>query len=334
MRFIGGKSLLLDRIDDVIRSKVKDRIITVGDLFAGSGVVSRHFKQNGYRVIGNDLMYMSYVLVRGMIELNTPPVFAGLGMDVFAYLNSIEEPLRPDDAFITNNYSPNEKCRRMYFQPRNAKKIDGIRQQIGEWRSGGYINESEYFYLLACLLSAVPYVANITGVYASYLKSWDKRTYKKLSIQPLPVVPGELQSSAHNMDAIYLCRQKSFDLAYIDPPYNQRDYVPNYHVLETIARYDNPEIYGVTGLRPYVKSSFCSRDSARLVFEAMFSSLDTKYAVVSYNNESLLDTDTLLTIFEKYGKVTLFEFPYRRYKSKIPNNTEGLKEQLYFVEFI
>ena len=65
--------------------------------------------------------------------------------------------------FIYNNYSPNENCDRMYFQNENAIKIDLIRMQIEEWKQTGLLSEDEYFYLLAALINAVPYVANITG---------------------------------------------------------------------------------------------------------------------------------------------------------------------------
>ena len=78
------------------------------------------------------------------------------------------------------NYSPVGDCNRMYFQPENAMKIDIIRLTIEKWYKSDLITEDEYFYLLASLINAVPFVANITGVYAAYLKFWDERTYKKL----------------------------------------------------------------------------------------------------------------------------------------------------------
>lgn len=307
---------------------------TVGDLFCGSAVVSGFFKRNGKKVISNDVMYMSYILARGMNELNSKPLFAGLdGLNVFEYLNGLKEPLSEKEAFIYKNYAPNGECSRMYFQIQNAKKIDAIRQQIENWYSSKKLLESEYYYLLACLISAVPYVANITGVYAAYLKHWDKRSYKDLLIEPLEIVNSEFECEFFNMDASQLCKVKSFDLVYIDPPYNQREYTPNYHILETIAKYDAPDIKGVTGMRPYQKSKFCSKLSVKSAFIELLSNISSKYAIVSYNTEGLLTTHEMLELFSTYGTVELYEYPYRRYKSKIPNNSEGLKEQLYFIKF-
>ena len=333
MRFIGGKSLMLERIDEVMNEHTDNDVEIVGDLFCGSAVVSRFFKQKGKKVISNDLMYMSYILARGMNELNDKPNFSGLdGLDVFEYLNGLREPLLEEEAFIYKNYSPNGECDRRYFQPQNAKKIDAIRQQIEIWYASGKLLESEYYYLLACLLSAVPYVANIAGVYAAYLKHWDQRSYKSLTIEPLNIIDSKFECEFYNMDASQLCKLKEFDLVYIDTPYNQREYIPNYHILETIAKYDSPEIKGVTGMRPYQKSKFCSKSSVRNAFVELFSNVNSKYAIVSYNTEGLLNTEEMLEVFSTYGEVKLYEYPYRRYKSKIPNHAAGLKEQLYFIK--
>lgn len=333
MRFIGSKALLLEDIYDVIRTEIHEPIETVGDLFSGSGVVSRFLKQKGYRVIGNDLMYMSYVLARGSLELNDFPSFERLHIaDVFAYLNHLTEPADLTDAFVYNNFSPSPHSERMYFQPETAKKIDVVRQQIEAWFQNDEITKKEYYYLLASLLSAVPYVSNIAGVYAAYLKHWDARTYKPLHLEPVPIVPSRYQCEAFCMDAVELCKLKKFDLVYIDPPYNQRQYSPNYHVLETIARYDLPALHGVTGMRDYERSDFCIKGKVKDAFQTLFENLQSKYAIVSYNNEGLLSTDELTNILSRFGTVKLKEISYRRYKSKIPNNSAGLKEQIYFVD--
>ena len=333
MRFIGGKRLMLDRINEVIEENTHNDVVVIGDLFSGSGVVAQYFKQQGNQVISNDIMYMSYVLVRGMTELNCKPTFSLLsGINVFEYLNELSKPISMANAFIYNNYSPNENCNRMYFQTNNALKIDAIRQQIEKWFLSKKLLEEEYYYLIACLISSVPFVANITGVYAAYLKHWDKRTFKELTIEPIEVTDSRFECKAFNMDATELCKKQRFDLAYIDTPYNQREYTPNYHLLETIARYDAPEIRGVTGMRNYAKSAFCSKSSVKEAFIDLFANLDAKYAVVSYNTDALFDTQEMMSLFSAFGSVKLYEYPYRRYKSKIPNNIDGLKEQLYFID--
>jgi len=337
MRYIGGKSRLLDLIESTISTHTTD-VRSVLDVFSGSGVVSAFLKEKGYDVISNDILYFSYILNRGTIGLTKVPTFRKVGIpDVIDYLNN----LKPEDTsfaaeqfFIANNYSPIGDCKRMYFQPDNAVKIDIIRLTIEDWKTSGLLNDDEYFYLLACLINAVPYISNITGVYAAYLKFWDARTFNTLQLTQPSVGGGETAVRCFNKD-FHDIISRPVDLIYADPPYNERDYFPNYHILETIARYDNPPIKGVTGLRPYIKSQFCSKTDVIRAFRDLIEGANSRYILISYNNEALLPTTALSEICRNYAKPDsfhLFEKDYRRYKNKIPNNKKGLKEQLYLFE--
>ena len=159
MRYIGGKSLLKKNILNLIKEVAPDAK-TVIDLFSGSGVVSKAFKEENYDVISNDYLYFSYVLIKGNLECNSKPKFKKLGFDPIKYLNRLrleDTNIKIEDCFIYNNYSPTEKCERMYFQNHNAIKIDIIRQTIEKWYVNKKISKKEYFYLLASLISAVPY---------------------------------------------------------------------------------------------------------------------------------------------------------------------------------
>lgn len=339
MRYIGGKSLLLDFIGETVATHTSG-VATVTDVFAGSGVVSRFFRAKGYEVLANDILFFSYCLLRGDVCLNKAPSFDALAVgDPIDYLNglSIDDfDGDPSRLFITNNYAPSSTCRRMYFQPKNAMKIDLVRLTIERWRSERRIDDDEYFYLLATLISAVPYVANITGVYAAYLKHWDIRTYADLTLRHLPLTLGGPRCRAANADFTTVITEPC-DLLYADPPYNERDYLPNYHILDTIARYDYPTIAGITGMRPYkeMKSQFCSKRTVLSAFDDLLARANARYVLISYNNEGLLPTEALAELCRNYATPSgfrLFERPYRRYKNKIPNNSTGLMEQLFLVE--
>jgi adenine-specific DNA-methyltransferase len=340
MRFIGGKSLMLDNIISVISDHTSN-INTVADIFSGSGIVSAFFKKQGFKVVANDMMYFSYILNRGNVCLNKQPSFKNLTMkNPLKYLNSIEIQntyFSTEKCFIYNNYSPNENCNRMYFQTKNAIKIDIIRLTIEAWHKKNLINDDEYFYLLASLISAIPYVSNITGIYAAYLKTWDIRTYNDLMLKDIEITESAQEHTAFNMDANELVKSIYADLVYIDPPYNERQYLPNYHVLETVAKYDYPEIKGITGMRDYSteKSKYCRRNEVKATFEDLIKNTNSRYILISYNNEGILSTAELTEILQRYSKkgtFKLFEYAYRRYKNKIPNNASGLKEQIYFIE--
>lgn len=339
MRFIGGKSLLLDKINNVVKENCAD-IDSVMDIFAGSGTVSSFFKSHGWQVFSNDILYFSYVLQKVSVEINEPLEFNKLSflklkpLDYLNLLSFDKSGFNIEDCFVYQNYSLGGSSR-MYFQEKNALKIDIIRLTIEKWKSENLINDNEYYYLLASLLNAVPYVANITGVYAAYLKFWDVRTYNDLELKEVPLIFNHHKNKSYNCDYQSLLTKES-TLLYADPPYNQREYAPNYHLLETIARYDYPEVKGVTGMRNYkeLKSVFCSKKTVENAFETLIRESSSKYILISYNNEGLISTKVLTDICQTYAihnTFKLYEFDYRRYKNKIPNNSSGLKEQLYFL---
>jgi adenine-specific DNA-methyltransferase len=121
--------------------------------------------------------------------------------------------------------------------------------------------------------------------------------------------------------------QVSCDILYIDPPYNQRQYCTNYHVLETIARYDNPNLYGVTGLREYEdqKSDFCYKAKALEAFEDLIQHTEARHIFLSYNSEGIMPEDEIIKVMEKYGTVELKKQEYRRFRADIDRENRNYK---------
>ena len=206
VRYIGGKERLLPFIEQTIRAHG----VTGGtfvDLFAGTTAVGRHFKRLGFRVVSNDLMRYSYVLGKAYIENSDVPQFAGLDIcgsvsqlsmladntrrlrEVLAHLNAME----PVAGYVYSTYSydgtKDTDTVRMFFTGVNAGRIDAIRTQIEAWHGDGRITESEYYVLLASLIEAVPSVSNTSGTYAAFLKFWESRNQKPLTLD-VPAVGG------------------------------------------------------------------------------------------------------------------------------------------------
>ncbi len=128
-----------------------------------------------------------------------------------------------------------------------------------------------------------------------------------------------------------------YDIIYLDPPYNHRQYAPNYHLLETIAKYDNPTIKGISGMRDYQnqKSTFCNKETALRDLETICQSKNYKYILLSYNNEGVMPQDDIIFIMSKYGDVIVEEYDYLRFKSN--NNGTAkykkfIKEQIYILK--
>jgi len=191
--------------------------------------------------------------------------------------------------------------------------------------------------LLACLIESVPFFANILGVFAAYKKDWDRRALKPFELKRINIIKNNTKNFVFNIDSRELLNKFDYDIIYLDPPYNQRQYAPNYHLLETIAKYDNPEIKGVSGMRNYdnQKSVFCNREKALNELEHIVLSGNYKYLLLSYNNEGLMPQNEIIKILEKKGKVILKEYDYLRFKSN--NNGKSskmkyIKEQLYILK--
>jgi adenine-specific DNA-methyltransferase len=139
-----------------------------------------------------------------------------------------------------------------------------------------------------------------------------------------------------NTDTLQLVKDIKTDILYLDPPYNERQYAPNYHILETIAKYDNSVIKGITGMRDYTnqKSLFCSKDTALQSLDIISKTSKYKYLVLSYNSEGIMTSKDIMNTLSKYGKVELCEFEYLRFKSNNNGNSKTKKhilEQLYIL---
>ncbi|MCM1578395.1 MAG: DNA adenine methylase [Ruminococcus sp.] len=330
--------MILESIDDVIHTNIGIPASVI-DIFTGSGSVASFFKNKSYLTACNDILYFSYVMAKCAVELSETPDFGNLPFkdDCISYLNNLkidDTSVSINDCFIYNNYSP--VGGRMYFTCENALKIDIIRITIENWHNENAIDDNGYYYLLSSLLNAVPYISNITGVYAAYLKFWDKRALKPLILEKPLITDNGRKNICFNRDYTELL-DNTYDLMYADPPYNSREYLPNYHILETIAKYDYPDIHGITGMRNYgnsEKSDFCRKNKVNHAFETLIRDSKSKYMLISYNNEGLMPTSDLVYMCKEYSvnnEFKLYEYDYRRYKSKFPNNKDGLKEQLYFL---
>ena len=349
MRYIGNKENLIDRIFfEMTKKNVKGD--SIFDVFSGTASVARFFKEKNYKVISNDLLYFSYVLQQAYIENNDVPLFLGLNIsckeslveDRLLSVLDLLNNLPPVSGFIANNYTPDYtqdlEIPRMYFTTENGMFIDKVRLKIEEWYVEKLITTPEYYILIACLIETVPYYANISGVYGAFHKKWDPRAVKKMNLRPINILINSHKNNVFNSDSVELIRNnKSLkaDIFYLDPPYNQRQYAPNYHLLETIAKYDSPAIKGVSGMREYSnqKSKFCNPNTAIEELNDIATHGNFKHLIMSYNSEGIIPTKEILNTLSKFGKVDFIEFDYSRYKSnsrKVASKT--IQEQLFFLE--
>lgn len=353
MRYYGCKNRLLDFLEDGVKETGLNSGASFCDLFSGTTVVAQFFKKKGYTIIANDMLEFSYALARTYIKNNKYPLFKGLKGTVEGVNGCIENIIRvieylnnmpPRKGFIYKNYCPggsdNSEYKRQYFSDENGKKIDAIRSKLQEWQEKELLSKDEFYILLASLLEAVPYVANISGNYAAYLKSWDPRALKSLKLKVPSIPASDNKNMAYKSNANELIRKITCDILYMDPPYNERQYAPNYFMLELIAEgwfsEEEPQIYGKTGMRPYEqqKSAYCKKNYVKNVFSDLVTNADTKFMLLSYNDEGLMNESEIKDILSSRGRVKVFETGHRRYRSINQDDTDRrtVKEKLYFVK--
>lgn len=353
MNYIGSKKSLLQFLEESIYQIVGKKDFSFLDLFAGTGIVGSYFKGKGHSIIANDLQYYSFVLNRNYIKNYQILKFELLEKDltelkkidiakkaefVCSFLNNIE----PKEGFIYNNYclggTLNCQFQRQYFSDKNGKKLDAIRQKIEQWQQENKVNDDEYYFLLASLIENIDKVANTASVYGAFLKQLKKSAQKEFSMKPADFLLSENQHEVYNCNIENLITKVHGDVLYLDPPYNQRQYSANYHLLETIARYDNPQIKGKTGLRNYVnqKSKFSQKNEVLKSFTNIINNAKVKYIFLSYNNEGLMTTQEIAEIMAKRGSYGLFTKTYQRFKadkSKNRNYQNNLViEYLHYVK--
>jgi len=251
-------------------------------------------------------MYYGYVLARAMlcspeVELIIP-----------------EQKMR--EGFIYNNYTKE----RLYFSDENAKKIDGIRHEIEK-----IPNEDAKMVAIASLLSCSDKVANTASVYGSYLKKLKASALKPLNFKIDDFSRISVEHTVYNTYAENI--EENIDVLYIDSPYNNRDYGSNYHMLETIAKYDEPEIKGKTGLRVINnKSDFCKKNLAETSFKKLLEKNSRcRIIVISYNSDGIVTFSNIVNLLGKNRNVDVYRISYREFISHKEQQSSEIYEYLF-----
>jgi len=352
MNYIGSKLSLLEFLEESINRVVDKNCDTFCDLFAGTGIVGSYFKRKGYKVIANDIQYYSYVLNRHYIGNHKELSFSKLTKKI-AELKSIEiknrkkfvcdflSNLKGVKGFIYKNYclggTKDRKEPRQYFSDENGMRCDAIRQKVEKWKKEKLISDDEYYFLITSLIESIDKYANTASVYGAFLKKLKKTAQNNLILKPAELITNDQDHKVFNKDINEVSGKVEGDILYLDPPYNHRQYATNYHLLETIAKYDNPNIHGKTGLRDYrdQKSLYCSRTQVKGVFKDLVLKARAKYIFLSYNNEGLMTLDDIKEIMSLRGKYGYFTKKYNRFKADKSENRKYIAsktiEYLHYV---
>jgi adenine-specific DNA-methyltransferase len=286
IKYIGSKRRLvpvLARICEAAGAR------TALDLFTGTTRVAQAFKAQGVHVTAVDSARYAEAFARTYIETDAVATDSGELAAAITRLNAV--PGKP--GYVHETFSLQAR----YFQPENAARIDAARDCI----ESEYAGSPLYPLLLTSLIEAADRVDSTTGVQMAYVKQWAPRSFNPLLLRVPDLLAGP--GRAIRGDALALTAATSdgaagvlghFDLAYLDPPYNQHRYFTNYHVWETLVAWDAPEAYGVARKRvdardPSTRSAFNSKRTMPEALASVVSGVSCDVLVLSYNNESWLD---------------------------------------------
>ena len=333
MDYIGSKVKLVKWIFDIIGQEINhtDQICFL-DACSGAGSISRKAVQLGYNVVvSNDIMSFPSVIIKGSIgHLNTEQVM--MMKSEIVRLNA----LPGIDGFFFTHFCDMSNPPRLYFTRDNARKIDHVRQEIDR-----ITDDKVRDYILYCGLEALSRVSNTTGVQAAFLKTYKSRSLGVFTLREELIIPGHAE--AFTGDILRLFHSADFrqkikeDVLYVDPPYNHRQYGPNYHIYETFVRNDNPPCLGVSGLRDWgteSKSVFCSRKECLAFLKDIVAATTARVIFLSYSSDGIMTKDDICTEF-KIPERDIFEYIQRRYKADTSDgrqyNDKDLVEYLFII---
>jgi adenine-specific DNA-methyltransferase len=302
IKYLGSKRTLIPALLPIFGSIVSHGAVL--DAFSGTARVGHALKRAGYRVVANDHNAYAATLARCYIaadaERHAEPALA-----LIRELNAL--PGLP--GWFTHTYC--EQAR--FFQPKNGARVDAMR----EWIATRGLEPELEAVLLVSLMEAADRVDSTTGVQMAYLKQWAARAHNELELR-LPELlprasagPGE----AHALEAVNAAAIPA-DIAYLDPPYNQHKYLGNYHIWESLVRWDKPAVYGVAQKRVDCRertSPFNSKPRAAAALAELIAAVRAPHLVVSFSNEGYLGRAQLEAMLESRGRVVVFTHDFKRY---------------------
>ncbi len=299
IKYIGSKRVLVPHIVRGVEAFPESSRVL--DLFSGTSRVARALKNTGRYVIANDHLSYAATLARCYVQADA----SAWRTRAEALIDELRD-VPPAAGYFTRAFCEDAR----YFQPRNGARVDAIREEIARRT---FEPELEAIALVS-LMEAADRVDSTTGVQMAYLKQWAARAHNELELRVPAILDGP--GEALQLDAAEAASRVEADVAYIDPPYNQHSYMGNYHVWESLVRWDKPDTYGIANKRVQCKeykSDFNSKRRIRQGLQAVFDALRCKHLVVSFNNEGYVDRDEMVALLSERGRVGVVAADFKRY---------------------
>jgi adenine-specific DNA-methyltransferase len=349
--YIGNKRSLLGFIGNgikIVQKKLGKTKLKIFDVFSGSGVVSRFFKQYSSLLIANDLEKYATLInqcyLTNISSINTKELNS-IYRDI---LNNADNNLR--SGIIRELYTPKDENNiniedRVFYTVRNAMYIDTIRQLIDNVPG----NYKKFF--IAPLLSEASIHANTSGVFKGFYKNREtgigqfgglnQDALFRITgdiVLPFPIFSNfETDTLIYNGDSNNIIKElPEVDIAYLDPPYNQHPYGSNYFMLNIILDYKYPENTSkISGIPDnWNRSNYNKENYAYFALSDLVKNIKAKYVLISFNSEGFIKLDEMKSMLNNIGKLSVLETKYNTFRgSRNLNNRDiHVKEYLYLLE--
>lgn len=304
--------------------------VTVADAFGGIGNMGAEFKSRGCEVTTCDLLSVPNAFQHARIVCQQAPDFNRVCQQlevegITDLLNVLNHADCPSQWFI-REYSE----KRQFFTFDNAYRVGAAWATLARWNRQGWLSDTERKYAIASLLNSMDACANTAGTYYAYLKDWHRKALKPFRMEWVTPTVGAVSGVALQGDAIQCLGGKSFDLLYLDPPYNPRDYSRYYHLPETLAglrvkRIDKDSKAGQplkravegVGIRNAMKMPYLLN---------IIESVQWKRLVVQYAHGAYIAIPELQQALAKQGDLSIHQVSALGYRT-----TQGKRDEKHYV---
>ncbi len=354
--YLGNKRSLLDFIGtalDIVKRELNQEKLSMFDVFSGSGIVSRYFKQHANFLIANDLETYSNIINTCYLSNTSDRKNLNLEInyqEIVRNLETAEKAHSWETGIISTHYAPKddtniEKGERVFYTTRNAHYLDTARKLISELP----IDLQSFF--IAPLLSLASVHTNTSGVFKGFYKNTDtglgqfggkgKNALSRITANmelPFPLFSNfDCETVITQGDANTIIETvPKVDIAYIDPPYNQHPYGSNYFMLNIIANNKmSDKISNISGISTdWNRSAYNYTKTAANSLEDLVSRIKAKYVLISFNSEGIISLEDMKTILEKYGKLSIFESHYNTFRGSrnLHNRAKHVTEYLFLLQ--
>lgn len=349
MTYLGNKRGLLGFILEgvnIVKDKLNKDKLNIFDVFSGSGIVARFFKQHSNLLVTNDLERYSYVINECYLS-NKSEINLSILQDIYCDLVSKNDLI---EGIITKYYSPKydeniQPDERVFYTHRNAMYIDTMRKKIDE------IPQQYQKYFLAPLITEASIHSNTSGIFKGFHKNpktkvgqfggggSDALTRIMGDINlPFPIFSNfECDVKVLNGDSNKVVNEvNEVDLAYLDPPYNQHPYGSNYFMLNLILENKEPkDISRISGIpNDWNRSNYNKKQYAYNSLKELISNIKAKFVLISFNSEGFISKEEMTSMLEKNGKLDILEKKYNTFRGCRNLNSRDIhvKEYLFLLE--